>query len=423
MSASKRIDRVGALRRVGQGAICVYLIGVLNEHSTALRQIGFYVALVTALALAAADRQRVAAIVRRPLAWWLAALALGSGVAVLVSPDVAYSAWEAYKEFGYLVLGATATALVVRSARDAEILMWASVVAAIDVSIYSLVQYAGEYRHAVAWPLPDIFRHRHYADPLLWFLPALLWAFARTRGRTLALAGVGLFAYLALLAGTGSRGAWYAGIIAGAAWFVTAPSPRRIALGSAALVAAVVLAFGIVPPPIFADQLTRGLWTAHRLHGAWIPALQLIAEHPWLGHGYGEDLFHAAYNAEVAAHPAWYFRHSLGPHNVFLALWFAGGVVLLGSFVGTLATCFRIVASTWPARDSRWRATLFAGACSVLGYIVLRGSVEIVSLRVCGPTLGIALAYAIERRGLVSADAARATAPSPSRPPTRPESA
>jgi O-antigen ligase len=398
VSPERRTLAFAALRYVGLGALCLYTLGVVNEHSTALRQIGFYASLAVALALAVAKPRDTAKLAHEPLAWWLAAVAVFGVVATAVSPRPAYSGWEAYKELGYLVLSAYAIAMIVRGAAHANVLMWAAVAAAIDVSIYSIAQYVTELRTAAMWPLPDIQRHRYYAEPLLWFLPALLWALARTRERYLPWVGGGFAVYLLLLAGTGARAAWYGGLIAAGVWFYAESNRARIAVVAIALAAAVVLALWMVPPPIFLEQAQRGMWAAHRVHGTWLPALHLISERPWLGYGYGQQLFHAAYNAEVAAHPDWYFRHSLGPHNVFLALWFAGGIGLVASVVGLVVTYFRFVARMFRHGDAAWRETLLAGACSVLAYLVIRGNFETIPFRVCGLAFGLALACSVATR-------------------------
>ena len=387
-----------ALHAAGLGALFLYTLGIVNEHSTAPRQIGFYASVAAALLLALARPQHALRLVREPLAWWLGAVALFAVCATLVSPAPAYSGWEAYKELGFLVLSAFATACIVRGEADADFLMWCAVAAALDISIYAIVQYVDEFRQAATWPSPDIQRHRYFAEPLVWFLPALLWALSRARDRLLPWAGAGLALYLLLLAATGSRGAWYGALIASAVWFCAEANRARIVVVAGALAAAVALALWLVPPPIFLEQALRGVWASHRVHGTWLPAIQLIAQRPWLGHGFGEEIFHATYNAQAAAHPDWYFRRSLGPHNVFLALWFAGGVVLVASFIGLLLAYFRVVVSAARARNSRWRSALLSGACSVLAYLVVRGSFETIPYRVCGLAFGLALAYAVERR-------------------------
>jgi hypothetical protein len=253
MSAMTRGLPLTVLRVAGLGALFLYTLGILNAHSTALRQIGFYVALAVALALAAIDARHVARIARQPLAWWLAATALFAGVSTLVSPEPAYSASEAYKAIGFLVLSAFAMALIVRGVADADIVMWASVAAAIDVSIYSLVQYAGEFETTPKWPIADIQQHRYYAEPLLWFLPAILWALGRTRDRFVPWVGAGLAIYLLLLAATGARAAWYGGLIAAAAWFYAEANRRRARVGTRPLAAPSVLPRGMVTQPIFVD--------------------------------------------------------------------------------------------------------------------------------------------------------------------------
>jgi O-antigen ligase len=408
MTPAARDVPMAVVRWFGLGALFLYTLGILNEHSTALRQIGFYGAVAAALALAAMDPRHVARVARQPLAWWLAGVVVFAGASVLVSPQIAYSASEAYKALGFLVLSAFAAALVVRSVADAEVLMWASVAAAIDVSIYSLVQYAGEFGTTPQWPVADIQRHRYYAEPLLWFLPALLWALARARDRWVPLAGAGFAVYLLLLAATGARAAWYGALIAAAVWFYAEVNRSRALVVTGALVAAVALALWLVPRPIFVDQAMRGLWASHRVHGAWLPALQLALERPFVGNGFGEALFHAAYNAEVANHADWYFRRSLGPHNVFLALWFAGGVGLAGTVVGALVAYAACVGRALAAKPSPWRAILLAGGCSVLAYVVIRGMFENIPIRVCGLALGLALAYAAQRPAPVAREAGRA---------------
>lgn len=402
MSIDRAAARV-ALHRAGIVALVIYILGVLNEHSTALRQAGFYGAVAVAVLIVAAEPRSAARLAREPLARWLGAVALFGIAASLVSPRVVYSAWEAYKELGFLVLSGLAAALIVRDADDAAVLMWGSAAAALDVAAYSIIQYAVEFRESPVWPLPDIYRHRDYAEPLQWFLPALLWAMARLRPRWLPWAGIGLVVYLLLLAATGTRAAWYGALIGAAVWFWVEANRARITIAACALAIAIALALWLVPPPIFIEQALRGLWTSHRIHGAWLPALHLISEHPWLGHGYGQELFHAAYNAEVAAHPGWYFRHSLGPHNVFLAMWFAGGVGLVGSIIGLVACYFRFTVAIVAQRQSPWRPTLLAAACSVLTYLVIRGTFESLPFRVCGIAFGLALACAIERRSYIMA--------------------
>ena len=412
MNVGTRTLPLAVLRFAGLGALFLYTLGILNAHSTALRQIGFYGAVAAAIALAAADVRHAVRVARQPLAWWLAALALFAGVSTLVSPEPAYSASEAYKAVGFLVLSAFATAVIVRSVADAKVLMWASVAAAFDVSIYSLVQYAGEFAATPRWPIADIQRHRYYAEPLLWFLPALFWALGRTRDRFLAWAGAGLAVYLLLLAATGARAAWYGGLVAAAVWFYAEANRRRALVVTAALAAAIALALWVVPAPIFIDQAMRGFWASHRVHGAWLPAIELSLERPWLGYGFGEALFHAAYNAEIVNHPDWFFRRSLGPHNVFLALWFAGGIGLVGSVVGALFAYYACVGRALVGKRSPWRAILLAGACSVLAYLVVRGTFESIPFRVCGLAFGLALAHAAQRPVLGAREAAHSAAAS-----------
>ena len=97
VNAAKRGSPLDVLRVVGLCALFLYTLGVLNEHSTALRQIGFYVALGAALGIAALDPRRVVRVAQQRIAWWLAAVALFAVVATLVSPQPAYSASRCWR--------------------------------------------------------------------------------------------------------------------------------------------------------------------------------------------------------------------------------------------------------------------------------------------------------------------------------------
>ena len=59
-------------------------------------------------------------------------------------------------------------------------------------------------------------------------------------------------------------------------------------------------------------------------------ALDLIKENPIKGYGYGETVYYRVYDSRVQDYPQWDFKKSIGPHNLTLSEWFAGG--LLGLF-------------------------------------------------------------------------------------------
>ncbi|MGR6438290.1 hypothetical protein ACU42Y_02345 [Proteus mirabilis] len=58
-----------------------------------------------------------------------------------------------------------------------------------------------------------------------------------------------------------------------------------------------------------------------------------MLEQPIKGYGYGNQLYHNVYNQQVKQHKNWVFKKSIGPHNVFLAFWFAGGILGLISLI------------------------------------------------------------------------------------------
>jgi O-antigen ligase len=389
-----------AVVAAGLLALALYTLGVENPHSTALRQIGLYGALVSALGLALMKPARVIEIGRQPLAWAIGALALFAALSAAVSPLPGYSAWEAYKEVGFLAFSAFATAVIVQRGVDARLLLWAAVGAAVLISAHDVIQYLRELSLPDRWPSDNIHKHRYYADPLLWYMPAVLWVVSIAHRRALPWLVVALVFYWLLLAGTGSRAAWYGAIGAAFVWFAARGEWRRGLLAVLALALAIAIALWLLPAEIFSQRATRGLDTSYRVEGTWKPAITLILERPWLGWGYGQSIFHAAYNAQVDANPTWHFRQSLGPHNVFLAVWFAGGVPLIASLVAALGCFVAIVLRVMRGGDActPWRDPVVAALCSIIGYMIVRGTFETVGYRVAGLAFGVALAAAIACR-------------------------
>jgi O-antigen ligase len=113
-----------------------------------------------------------------------------------------------------------------------------------------------------------------------------------------------------------------------------------------------------------------------RIHGMWLPAIELIKEGPWYGHGFGRAAWDAAFVAGVPNHPAWTVRTPLGgPHNLWLQVGFVGGVLGLAAFLAAAAS---IVVCLW--RQARSHGTHSATAVAVLSAVVgfygVRGLVE-----------------------------------------------
>lgn len=121
-------------------------------------------------------------------------------------------------------------------------------------------------------------------------------------------------------------------------------------------------------------------------------ALDLILEHPIKGYGYGNQVYHNIYNERTKDYPNWVFKYSIGPHNIFLAFWFAGGI--LGLF-GILYFCSSIIAQGIQLIRKNHgiiRQASLVLLMSFLGVYVLRGLFENAYINQVGILVGLMLA-------------------------------
>lgn len=239
--------------------------------------------------------------------------------------------------------------------------------------------------------LPDYGLLRDYGYGLVFALP-----FVFAAHRLVAPAWRPLLMVIAIVAAvlaitTGARGTWlaFAATLAGSAVLF---GSRRLAIALAAVGIGAALTFATVDPsnPITAN-VERGLDTSFRSTGTWAPAVEMIAERPILGHGFGDFVFHRAYEERRPSRPHWVFDRSPGPHSTFLDAAFAGGLVGLALFV---ALCAAIVRRAWAlGREGGWRGD-FANALliSFVGQYLIYGFVESMSWHPLGIHLGLLLA-------------------------------
>lgn len=115
---------------------------------------------------------------------------------------------------------------------------------------------------------------------------------------------------------------------------------------------------------------------------------------PLIGYGVGDKIFHEKYNSVVAQHPDWTFRTSIGPHNIWLFVWFGAGIFGLASF--TLLTLSMGYTSYQGIRRSVENPLIYfsflALFISLIGFYVVRGMFEQVDLKPLGLILGFLIA-------------------------------
>lgn len=232
----------------------------------------------------------------------------------------------------------------------------------------------------------NILLHRHYADALVFGLPFLLMALSICKQSVWRyFLRIILFVTLCMILLTGARGAWLATGVS-LACFILLVRDRKLfyALMGASLLGAIV-ALSIGPGDIVVAKIQQGFDTSQRASGTWGPSLDMMADRPWLGYGFGSAVYHEVFNARAPGEAGWSIKSSLGPHNHLLAIGFAAGITGLGLF---LLACFspllqmlRLLRRTSDAIQSgekaTWERVLGAAFCSLfLGAIFTQGMFE-----------------------------------------------
>ena len=118
----------------------------------------------------------------------------------------------------------------------------------------------------------------------------------------------------------------------------------------------------------------------------------MILEQPIKGYGYGNQLYHNVYNQQVKQHKNWVFKKSIGPHNVFLAFWFAGGILGLISLLYFCASFIAQGIQLIRKNQGITRQAALVLLISFLGVYVLRGLFENAYINQVGILLGLMLA-------------------------------
>lgn len=150
-----------------------------------------------------------------------------------------------------------------------------------------------------------------------------------------------------LLLSTGSRTPLVA-MLATIISLATARANRKSACALGVVLTTGLLAFAIAPRLL----LQRGL--SYRTD-IWTIALHQIADMPWMGHGYGAPL-----SIQLTSIP---YPFS-DPHNLTLAVTYAGGVIGLGLWLLLYFSAFKI---SWHQRKEPW--VLTCAATAVYGFV------------------------------------------------------
>lgn len=384
---------------IGLYIILIYLPDITRYKNIVMGLIG-----ATALWYLVRDFKAICKIFKNNLSFSLLFLLLVIGYSIVISVEPSISIKEINKPIlnGLLLFAITFPIVLYKekSTDIAKMVMVAFAIGLLVIMVKELVQYYLEYQKGI-WPftIKSQLIHREISYALLFFFPIILalWALKKRNSiiNWLLLAIISL-SFVFIMLGTLARGAWVA--LAVSTLFILVINRQWLLMIISALTCVLLLigATNLPTNPVVSKLLQHKLTQTNSGlrfdNGTQDAALDLILEHPIKGYGYGNQLYHNVYNERIKEHKKWIFKKSIGPHNVFLAFWFAGGI--LGLF-GILYFCSSII--TQGIQLIRKNSGIIRQAAlvllmSFLGVYVLRGLFENAYINQVGILVGLMLA-------------------------------
>ncbi|WCG90492.1 O-antigen ligase RfaL [Proteus terrae] len=384
---------------IGLYIILIYLPDITRYKNIVMGLIG-----ATALWYLVRDFKAICKIFKNNLSFSLLFLLLVIGYSIIISVEPSISIKEINKPIlnGLLLFAITFPIVLYKekSTDIAKMVMVAFAIGLLVIMVKELVQYYLEYQKGI-WPftIKSQLIHREISYALLFFFPIILalWALKKRNSiiNWLLLAIISL-SFVFIMLGTLARGAWVA--LAVSTLFILVINRQWLLMIISALTCVLLLigATNLPTNPVVSKLLQHKLTQTNSGlrfdNGTQDAALDLILEQPIKGYGYGNQLYHNVYNERVKDHPNWIFKKSIGPHNVFLAFWFAGGI--LGLF-GILYFCSSIIAQGIQLirkNQGVIRQASLVLLMSFLGVYVLRGLFENAYINQVGILVGLILA-------------------------------
>ncbi|QKD71090.1 O-antigen ligase RfaL [Proteus terrae] len=384
---------------IGLYIILIYLPDITRYKNIVMGLIG-----ATALWYLVRDFKAICKIFKNNLSFSLLFLLLVIGYSIVISVEPSISIKEINKPIlnGLLLFAITFPIVLYKekSTDIAKMVMVAFAIGLLVIMVKELVQYYLEYQKGI-WPftIKSQLIHREISYALLFFFPIILalWALKKRNSiiNWLLLAIISL-SFVFIMLGTLARGAWVA--LAVSTLFILVINRQWLLMIISTLTCVLLLigATNLPTNPVVSKLLQHKLTQTNSGlrfdNGTQDAALDLILEHPIKGYGYGNQLYHNVYNERIKEHKKWIFKKSIGPHNVFLAFWFAGGI--LGLF-GILYFCSSII--TQGIQLIRKNSGIIRQAAlvllmSFLGVYVLRGLFENAYINQVGILVGLMLA-------------------------------
>lgn len=202
--------------------------------------------------------------------------------------------------------------------------------------------------------------------------------------------------FLFVFLGTLSRGAWLAAFV-GLIFFIIIFKPWKLVLLGTALLFISLISLKVLYPDtskLLFHKLEQTSSSHRYENGTQGTAFELIKNNPLLGYGFGDRVYIEKYNSVVDEHPKWIFRESLGPHNIWLYIWFGTGVLGLISFI--LLVGYSIYTTALGMINNKENKNIFIAYfilfISVFCFYVVRGMFEQAYIKPLGLALGLLVA-------------------------------
>ncbi|TBM14900.1 O-antigen ligase RfaL [Hafnia alvei] len=355
-----------------------------------------YAIYITGLVYIVKQRKKILSIFKNNLFLSLTIFCIAIIYAIAISVEPSLSLKRALNTvFEKMLLVSVMIAVVLHkedNSKIATMLIAALITTLVILTGTEIHQYIEEYKIGIM-PFTKA-EHRRISDTLIFIFPAILtlWVIPSKKYKILFFVLAAIFAILML--GTLQRGTWLSLAVPALIWALI---KREWKLP---LIALVVIGFGLFAVHQKDPQQVKTLFyklqqtdsSGRYENGTQGAALDLILENPIKGYGFGNDLYHHVYNERSPSYPDWRFKKSIGPHNLTLSIWFAGGIIGLASLYYLLASALvssikGYRESNGPAQDAFLILTLI-----LIGDFVVRGAFETVRIENIAVIIGILLA-------------------------------
>ncbi len=397
MSFLERNEKI--LSKYNRALVLIFVVLFFVENVTRYKHILFYLMVTTSLVYLFLDTKNVLKRLNNKLLYGVIFLSIILYVSISYSeiPSVSIKAINNnLLNYGILSLSLLFPIILYRESLKAisKLLLMSFIVSLVVILLVELSRYYAAYQHGI---LPfTTYDFRHVSDALVFFFPILpiLW-YLSPKSKLIyfyVLSAVFLF----VLLGTLARGAWVAIAVSGLL-FLCFKRPWKL-IG-------VVLCLSLVSlvsiKSIYPDASKKLFYkleqtdSTHRYtNGTQGTALELIKGNPIIGYGFGDKIYHEKYNSVIKEHPEWTFKTSIGPHNIWLYIWFGAGIAGLIAFSAVfLSMCYSSIKEIKTASaEPEIYFAFIALLLSLIGFYLVRGMFEQVDLKPLGVLLGFLIA-------------------------------